>query len=285
VPLTGAETARVRGDEMIAVGGAFFEALDIVPLSGRLPTAEELRAGAPVTVVSQRLARALWPDGRAVGQLLATRGRSVHVIGVVGDARFAGLDRVRGQMYVPVSPDITSGIMVVAPQPGAQNLLRDMLHELDAMGSAVDVTRASTIEDAFADLLRPRSFEAWLLGGFAGAALIILTVGVIGLVAMLTAGRTREIGIRCALGARRDAITRLLVVEQFAAVAAGLAAGALLTWWAVGLLRLSLYQFSAYDVRLWAIGIIAVIAAATAGALIPALRASRIDPVSALRAE
>jgi ABC-type antimicrobial peptide transport system permease subunit len=128
-------------------------------------------------------------------------------------------------------------------------------------------------------------FESWLFASFAGASLVLLGVGVLGLVWTTVTRRTREIGVRMALGATRTRVIGLFLTEQLASVGPGLAAGSLIAAWAVPSLRASLYEVAEYDVRLWAVAIALVSLTAVAGALVPILRATRVDPASVLRAE
>jgi len=168
-------------------------------------------------------------------------------------------------------------------QPSA--ILRAVVREIRSVGAPVGVTRAMLLEEAFSELLRRRAFSAWLFGGFSASALAIVGCGILGLVAMSTANRTRELGIRLALGATRDGVIRMLLREQLTGVLGGLALGAILAAWAMQFMRLSLYEFTAYDPRLWAIAMVTIVVTATVGVLVPALRASRIDPVKALRVD
>jgi ABC-type antimicrobial peptide transport system permease subunit len=102
---------------------------------------------------------------------------------------------------------------------------------------------------------------------------------------MTSAMRTREMGIRLALGATRDGLVGLVVREQMRSVLTGLLAGSVVAAWAVRYVRLYLYQFTMYDKRLWGIAILTILGAAALGAFVPSWRASRLDPVQALRVD
>jgi ABC-type antimicrobial peptide transport system permease subunit len=102
---------------------------------------------------------------------------------------------------------------------------------------------------------------------------------------MTAAQRTREVGVRMALGATRERVVGLLVGETFGAVAAGMIAGGAMSAWAARYLRAEMYQMGVYDPRLWLAAAVAIVAATAAGAFIPAARASRVDPVQALRVD
>jgi putative ABC transport system permease protein len=147
----------------------------------------------------------------------------------------------------------------------------------------VRLNKAATLSTLFRDSIALRRFQSWLFGGFAAAALAVVGVGILGLLAMSAARRTKEIGVRCALGATPHLVTRLLIREQLVPVVAGLAAGAALAAWAVGFIEGYVYRLSVADPRIWGAAITLILTTAALGVLLPAQRASRIDPVKALR--
>src|SRR5262249_40346329 len=154
-----------------------------------------------------------------------------------------------------------------------------------SLGPPVGVPRAVTLREAYGRALQSRTFYAWFFGGFAACALVIVAVGILGLLAMTSAMRTPEVGLRLALGATAVGLVGLLGGEQLRAVAVGLAAGAVVAAWAVRFMKGYLYEFTAYDARIWAIVIVTILATASLGAVLPAWRASRVDPVTALRVD
>ena len=141
------------------------------------------------------------------------------------------------------------------------------------------------LDDLFVDSVRPRRFQAWLFGSFAAAGLAIVGVGILGLLAMATARRVKEVGIRHALGATPLGIVGMLLREQLLPVVVGLAAGAAISAWAVALVEKYVYQITTHDARVWAAAAALIITTAAIGALVPAVRASRTNPVQALRLE
>jgi ABC-type antimicrobial peptide transport system permease subunit len=120
---------------------------------------------------------------------------------------------------------------------------------------------------------------------FAFASLCVVGLGIFGQLAMSTARRTREFGIRMACGATRGGVARLILREQLVPVIAGLVAGGIAATWAVQFLGAYLYQVTSSDPRVWIAAVGLIVATAAAGTLVPALRASRVDPTEALRAE
>jgi len=149
----------------------------------------------------------------------------------------------------------------------------------------IGVVRTLTLREALGNSIRARTFRAWLFGAFAAASLVIAGVGILGLTAMSTARRTRELGVRRALGANRRTLVLMLLREQSVAVVTGLAFGGLAGAWAVGYLASLAYRFSVYDARIWSAAMATVLATAVLGTLLPAVRASHADPADALRQE
>jgi ABC-type lipoprotein release transport system permease subunit len=144
--------------------------------------------------------------------------------------------------------------------------------------------RAGNLVDVFADTVTVRRFPSWLFGGFA-AALAVVGAGVLGLLAMSAVRRTREIGIRQALGATRASIIRLFMWEQMKPALLGLAVGGAVSAWAVRLVESYLFGITASDPWVWVIAIALILLAVGTGTLIPSIRASWSDPTQALRAD
>jgi hypothetical protein len=263
--------------------------MKLEPSSGRLPTESEFAdpINAPFAVVSERMAQALWAGESAIGKVLVSeRGdRESVVIGVVPDAKYVRLDaEAYGQVYWPYGPWGRSASVLIQSRGVIRQTLREAVTRARVV-PGVGVVRAVTGEEALGDSIRLRAFRAWVFGGFAAAALGVAAVGLFGLTAMSTAWRRREMGLRRALGASRAAVVASLVKEHMPALAAGLLFGGLAASWAVQFVRPSLYQFTGQDVRLWGFAAVVVLLAAGSGVLLPALKASRADPMTALRVD
>jgi ABC-type antimicrobial peptide transport system permease subunit len=158
-----------------------------------------------------------------------------------------------------------------------------LIRTVAALGPSYSLQRIQPLRALVHDSVRLRIFQAWLFGAFAVSALVLMGVGVFGLIAMTVGHRGREIAIRTALGSTRARLIRLLVREQFSAVVAGLLAGGLAAAWAARLLKSYVYEITVYDPRVWSAAIAVVTVAAVLGALLPSWRASRHDPMQALR--
>ena len=280
--------------ESMGVTPGFMEIWGLRPSSGRLPTDAELTSGAAVVVVSERVARDYWHGQPAVGHELVGgesvhKGRPYSVIGVVPDARNMALDRdPDGVVYYPLTivekPHLAS-LLVKSDGRAASNVISAVTATIAERHPVFRLRSAATMTAALGASVLMRSFQTMLFASFGVAAVLIVGVGVLGLVAMVTSRRTREVGVRMALGARPSAITRMIVRQELGAVISGLAAGAVVSSWTVGFVRAYLYKVNVYDARIWLAAVAVLLATAGLGAFLPARRASRIDPVKALRIE
>jgi putative ABC transport system permease protein len=155
--------------------------------------------------------------------------------------------------------------------------------------SGIDPTQpvysVKTLEQALADSIAPRRFNLFLLGTFAAVALLLALVGIYGVIAYAVAERTREIGVRMALGAQRREVVRMVVVEGMAMALAGMAAGLAGAWGLTNLMASLLYDVKADDPATFAAVAAALAATAMLACWVPALKAARVDPMVALRYE
>jgi predicted permease len=257
-------------------------------VAGRIPTATEFERDGHI-LVSEGMARAYWPGRDPLGQTIeGEKGGMFTVAGVIADARYLGWDFPPMPFaYVPYAMFARSRTptLLIRTSGRRAGVIPEMLHQLEASRATIRPVRIKTIDELLNETVSHYRFESWLFASFAGASLALLGVGVLGLISMNVARRTREIGVRMALGATRLRVVRLLLTEQLAGVAAGLAAGSLIAAWAVPALRASLYETTVYDPRVWTVAIAVVFFAAVAGTLLPAFRASRVDPATILRVE
>jgi predicted permease len=272
--------------ESMSVTSGFLEAAGLLPIDGRLPSPNEFAEGALVIVVSEIVARQYWPGRPAVGQVLVRKGQTFTVIGVVPDGRYVALDREpQGAIYMPIAADADATLhtVVVGFRQGAPVRLAEIVDQLKRSCPLCAVHRAGTMTQAMGRSIRIRQFRAWLFAAFGIGALVIVGIGILGLVAMTTSRRTKEVGIRMTIGATRADVLGLLVREQLLGVAIGLAMGGLVGSWAVRFVRAYLYETSLFDPAVWTVSMLVLVGVALVGTLIPASRASRVDPVEALR--
>ena len=269
------------------VGPGFFEAAGIELRSGRLPSNAEFENNARVLVVSQSVARAFWPGRPAIGQTLRAWNMDFTVIGTVRDARLGALDvEPAGAIYRAASNGqmFGVGVFLVFSPNGAASLLT-VRAEIARLEPTARVLKPRRIEDAIADSIRPRRLSAFAASTFGVAAVAIVAIGMLGLVAMTTSRRTREMGIRLTLGATPANVVTMLVWEQMGAVLTGLGAGAVLAWWLTRFVQGYLYEVSPTSPIIWTMSALLLVSTAAFGALGPALSAGRTDPAMTLRAE
>jgi predicted permease len=267
----------------------FYDTVGLQLVAGRFPAAEQIGRDDPVIVIGEGLSRAYFGGASPVGRTL-TLGpdlRPFTISGVVKDVRWMGMDIGLTNIYGPYAllPQHTVGgfyLRVSGDVVGVQAQVGAAIERTDPF---MQVLAPETLAERFADSIRARRLQAWLFGAFASAALAIVGVGILGLMAMSVAGRSREIGIRMALGSTSSGVLSLLMREQAAAVGAGLLMGGGIAAWAVRFFAWSLYDVGVFDLRIWAVSIGAIVLAAVVGTLVPSMRGSRVDPLRALRVE
>lgn len=262
----------------------YFSTLGLRVVRGRPYTADEVKARAKVVLVSETLARDFWPGQDPVGQSLAPFDRSSDtVIGVVSDAVTGRLHRrTVAALYRPLQTFNHGGSLVVrtegAPE-AAVPALRDSLQRLDPR-LRLDINLVATgLQN---EMEEPR-IMATLAAALASLALALAIVGIYGVTTFVTGQRTREIGLRIAVGATSGDVLRLLLRDSLRPVAIGLAAGAGVALLATQLMAGILYGVGARDPLAFASAIGVLLLSATAAVFIPARRAARVDPAFVLR--
>jgi len=288
-----------------AINPHYFSAMDIPLLNGRVFTDGDSANAGPVVVVNQALARAAFPNSDALGQALVIGGgylkdardlRPRTIIGVVGDTRERGL-RFAPTLttYVPVaqSPElITRLVLEKIPLRWVLRTDReptDLVPTVRQAVLAVDPTQPASDFARMSDVLErsisPQRFNMLMLTMFSGLALALAAIGVYGLTAYAVAQRTREIGIRMSLGARPTQLVRGLLGQGLRLCLAGTALGLLGAIFLGSFLRSLLFGISATDGVTIVVVIATMTAVVVAATYLPASRASRIDPILALRHE
>jgi putative ABC transport system permease protein len=275
-----------------AVSPDYFATLGMSLLRGRALAASDREGGPAVGVVNEEFARRALGGRDPIGRRLR-RGREmpwIEIVGVVSDLRRDGkASELRPQLYIPAAqtqlyPVRLSDLAVRASgEPKA--LVRVVQEQVWALDAEQAVSRVMTLAETLDASLATRRFTAALLAGFAGVALLLSLVGIYGVAAYAVSRRTAEIGLRMALGARPGQVGRMVVRESFVKIGAGVAIGLMLAAWLSRFLATLLFEVMPTDPPTFvavALGLAAVAAAAT---LLPALRASRVDPTVALRCE
>jgi putative ABC transport system permease protein len=272
------------------VDAAFFSTLRIPLVEGRPFTAADRAGSAAVAIVSESFVRRRFRGASAVGQCLRTPmdGQCLEIVGVAGDARFGDLtDAAPAFVYRPIGQRpamaMEGGVLHVRAAGDPAALAATLRRELRAIDDASVEVRS--IDEIVGPQLAPWRVSAILLSIFGGMGLLLAAVGLYGVVSFLVARRTREIGIRIALGATRRRVLQTVLADAGRMVGVGTALGLLLAVAATRLLRSALYGVSALDPLVYAGTAALLLLIALVAALSPARRALRVDPVVALRAE
>jgi predicted permease len=281
------------------VSEGYFETMEIPVLAGRTITWADIHARRPVAVVNERFAREYWADpAAAVGELIAQspEGGWREVVGVVGNVRDDGPDReARALVYWPMAVETFWGVDVLVMRSltyavrtaGVEPLdLLDRVREtVWALNPNLPLADVRTQKAILEDRTARTSFTMVLLSIAAGVALLLGIVGLYGVISYAVSTRTREIGIRMALGARHQAVTRMVLRHGLLLAAVGVAAG---LGAAVGLTRLMsalLFGVEPVDPPSFAAPSVALVGIALLASYIPARRAASVDPMDTLRDE
>ena len=240
-------------------------------------------------LISQSMAKKFWPNQNALGQRIRFSEDNApwyRVVGIVGDVRIS-LDREpQAIMYMPLSDSVNPGFYAVihsSADPGKlAPAVRQILRGLDPDIPAFDIrTMAAVLDESAAR----RQFTAFLLGIFAALALALAAVGLYGVLSYAVAQRTAEIGIRMALGAAHSQVRRLILLEGLRPALAGVILGMLGAAWATQFLRTLLFGVSPSDPAAFIVVPVLLLSVTIAACAIPAWRATRVDPATALRSE
>jgi putative ABC transport system permease protein len=286
------DPSRTGSAEYRIAGRGYFEAMGIPVLRGRLFSEEDRPDSTHVAVISQSLARRVWPNEDPLGQRIQFGNmdgdrRLLHVIGVVGDVRERGLDtdvRPVVYSYALQRPLLTNFSYVIWGSAEPSALINAASAELRALDPNIPV-RARTLEEIVASSLDGRRFSLVIFAIFAGAALALAVTGVYGVMSYTVARRTHEIGVRVALGAQRRDVLGLVLGRGMRLALIGVAAGLLAALVSTRLMSGLLYGVSSNDpLTLFGVAALLVLVAFLA-CLLPAYRATRVDPMSALKYE
>jgi putative ABC transport system permease protein len=295
VPLRGVDWTEGflhRGERMAArrreVDPDYFAVMGIPVLSGRGFTAFDGESAAPVVVLSRALAARLFPAESPLGQTLALNPKNqAQVIGVVGDVRNARVeDDGDPAFYLPRAQRSSELICLVArTAPGTSDLAPAIRAIVASIDPLQPVFNATTMDRIAAETVADRRFYAFATAAFALVTLLLAAAGLFGLMSYTVIARTREIGVRIALGATQMRLVRMLIRQSVQPVAIGLGLGLVAAFWGVRLIERFLFQVRTVDALTyvgaagWVLGITML------ASLLPAVRGARMNPTTALRHE
>lgn len=280
----GRETPRM---DVVAVGPDYFRTIGATIVAGRPINPTDAEASPRVVVVNATLARQLFPGTTAVGKTMAFRGGAT-IVGVASDVLQRELEHAEPRVvYMPVTQDGMSTYMRVmvrasGPPGSVEAAVTQIARSIDP---ALPPPAFTTMDQALAEAVAPRKFTFVLLGIFAALAASLAVIGLYGVLAHLVAARTREIGIRVALGADSRRVTRLVLGQGMALAIMGVGVGVAASLATVRTVRTLVYDMSVYDPWTFAAGATLLVVVSAVASYVPARRASRVDPMVALRAE
>ena len=275
-----------------AITPNYFRVMEIPLERGRVFDARDVAGAERAVIINGTMARTFWPGEDPVGRrikygLLAGQAPWMTIVGVVADTRRTGYDSpVRPETYLPFAQSPNSSLLLVvrttgdpeAAAPGLRSAVR-------AIDPGIPVHGARALDSVLVDMTAQRRLNTLLLTVFGLVAAILAAVGIYGVIAYSVEQRTRELGVRVALGARPLGIVGLIVKEGLVLASAGLAIGLVAAFALSESMTSLLYGVSATDPATFAAIAAIAVMTATLASLLPALRAIRVDPVGALRAE
>jgi predicted permease len=283
--------------------GQYFETLGIALKRGRFLSSQDQVGSEPAVVINETMARRFWPDRDPVGERIAWGGPADHgpwmrVVGVVADVKQGALDsKIEPQTYQPwlqvsdgrlaenvlgIFRGMKVSVRTAVTPLAVTSLIRDQIRALDP---ALPVTSVRTMQEVVDTSTGPQRFNAMLLGSFAALALLLAALGVGGVLATSVSRRRQEIGVRLALGAQRGDVVRLVVRQGMMLAIAGVAIGLPVSIALTRLISSLLFEVSPRDPLTFTAVTTLLIGVAAFACYLPARRATRIEPIEALRQE
>ncbi|MBN2183580.1 MAG: ABC transporter permease [Sedimentisphaerales bacterium] len=273
-----------------AVSPDYFKTIGIKLLHGRTFSARDNADGPQVVIINETLARKLWGTTNAAGQRIGLANdnmREREVVGVVSSVKHKGLDAdIVPEVYVPFGQNPWPFMTLVArSDTGGQSLAAAMRERLWMLDSDLLPNSTVLLEHLISKSLAPMRFRAFLVGLFAVAAVLLAAVGLYAMISYTISGRTREFGIRLALGAKSYQVLRMVLFQGLKLSVAGVVLGAICAVVITRIMRGLLYEISPTDPVVFMSVALLLTGIALLACVIPARRASKIDPMEALRSE
>jgi predicted permease len=274
------------------VSPGYFQAMGIPLVNGRTFLETDTETSPRVAIVDEKLARTFWPGEDPVGKRIrigraAWRTDLMTVVGVVDNVKHRRLDEDSSYyVYWPVSQDIQSSMyLVVRTDRNPEAITSAVRNQVSALDPELPLFEVLTMEKAVAYSLTAKRLTNVLLAGFAVTALVLAMIGIYGVMSLNVGGRTREFGIRLALGAQPSDVLRLVIGQGLRLALVGIALGLAGAFWLTRFIESLLFNVSPSDPVIFAGvgGVLTIVA--LAACYVPARRATRVDPMSALRSE
>jgi putative ABC transport system permease protein len=277
--------------ETSLVSPGYFHAMGISLLQGRDFTQQDNHETTNVAVISQTLARQYFPGQNPIGQRYYWGDRAMFtIVGVAADVHIAALDADPPPMIYTSLFQVESGAsgrnaFVLRTNGSDQGLFQEVQQQVWSVDKDLPIYNTTTLEELVSESLAQRRFTVLLLGSFAVIAMLLAAIGLFGVISYLVAERTREFGVRMALGADRISIYWQVLKHAALLAAGGCGIGLVLSWFASRLLQSSLYQVSRFDWPTIVLVPLLLLSVALFAAYWPARRATKVDPMVALRYE
>ncbi|HMD37722.1 MAG TPA: ABC transporter permease [Candidatus Acidoferrum sp.] len=267
------------------ISDGYFHAMGIPLKAGRDFTERDTKGALNVIILNETCARTLWPSEDPIGKIVA-EDVDRTVVGVVGDVHHMALEEGSGnEFYIPMRQTQDYGtvdLVVRTSLPTAElaSRLREALRPIEPDLPTANMRMLQTMVDR---AVSPRRFVVWLLGGFAGFALVLASLGIYAVISYSVSQRTQEIGIRMALGASAEALQRSILLQTLGLAGIGMVVGVVASWALARTLNGLLFGVTSSDPVTFAGMLVILTGVAALAGYLPARRASRIDPMSALR--
>jgi putative ABC transport system permease protein len=283
------ESSQDLSAERIRISSDYFKVLQTTLLRGRSFTEGDEDGKPLVAIIDESTARKYWPTQDPLGRRVRFARNPTKpwttVVGIVKDIKSDGLD-IDGvpHIYVSTYQDNSKRLSVVlrTSLPATQ-LEPQIRHEIQSIDPSLPVFSVSSMNDVLDRSLASRRFSADLLGGFAGLAVLLASIGIYGLLAYIVGQRSREIGIRMALGARRDDILRMFLGKGVALAGVGIVAGLVFSAFTASMMASLLYGVRPHDPAVFLMVPLLLLGVAALASYLPARRATKVNPMIALR--
>ena len=287
--------AELPASAFVPVSAGYFETMRIPLRAGRTFDERDVEAAQPVVIVNETFARRLWPGEHPIGKFIKqgwpetpeTESPWREVVGLVPDIKLEGVDQeVPLQAYLPLNQEASRSVAIVArTSVPPESLARPLEAAVQAVDKDLPVTRVLSMTTLMSSAIARQRLSTLILGVFALVAVVLAAVGLYGVISHSVTERTREIGIRIALGSGRGDLLRLFVLNGVTVAAAGTAAGLAIAYFLSRWMASMLFEVQPTDPLTFAAVAALLLAVAAIACYIPARRAARLDPLQALRGE
>jgi ABC-type antimicrobial peptide transport system permease subunit len=273
----------------------YFATIGIPIRQGRDVSETDVLGTMPVAVVSESFGREHFPGQSLIGRQFGFAGAVRTIVGVAGDVRFRGLERTNSepQVYLAAWQQADGAtasfyapqdllVRATVPPSTLMPAVRGIIRKADPQ---LAITSMRSLEEVVYLETASRVVQLWVLGGFSAIALLLAAIGIHGLLAFTVASRSREIGVRMALGATATDILRMVMTRSVMLAVLGVAIGSVLAFAAGRSLQALLYGVSPADMTVFGVAIAVAFVMTIAGSILPAWRAIKVDPITATRTE